>query len=396
VSAVTAWLALIDTLESRLLTSPRSRVGKADDASVAYPLSWLPAQRALLASDEIDKTTVVWELGWSLLCAVVALSFELHAHWDDWRMTRDVALLASRRVGDRLAEPQPGNRLRVLPGHHPPWTKLTAAFEQYSEIFAAPGRRRWRVATLSTLGNLYRAQGKYDEAEATLRHSIEVSDDMEHTGWRIAAHFSLGSLYIMTDQLDEALTQFADCQRLLGPCPEPLWHAYLQRAVGYAYQQYGRHHQAIPPLTQCLPVFHHAQDRSWEAHTLLLTADAALGTGRPGEAVTSAEKSRRLFRDEGNVRGEAMALRISGRAFAALTDTGTALDALATSLAAFRRISDPTGTALTLRDRAMVQRLAGHHHAAGSDQRSAVTLFTQLGLRRLAAESRSYTQERSR
>jgi len=91
-----------------------------------------------------------------------------------------------------------------------------------------------------------------------------------------------------------------------------------------------------------------------------------------------------------------MALRIAGRAFAARTDAGRALEAFASSLAGFTKIGDPTGVALTLRDQAIVQRLAGHHDMADRDHRSARSLLAQLGLRRLAHESTSEFCSRSR
>ena len=385
VPALTAWLALVDRLEDRLLTGTRSQVRRTTGASTAYPLGWLPAQRAILASDAMEDASAVWELGWSALWSVLTLGFELHAQ-DDWRTTRDVALLASRRVGDRLSAPAPGEPFLVLPGHHPPWAKLAAEFEQYADGFSALGRPRWQVAALSTLGNLYRAQGRYGEAEATIRRSIDLSAHLGHTGWRVAAHFSLGSLQIVTGRLAGALGQFAECRRLLGCHPQRLWDAYLLRATAYAHHQHGRHRQAIPLLTRCLPVFRREQDPGWEAHTMLLLASAHLGTGHPEDAVTSAEASRRVFRAEGDVRGEAMALRIVGRAAAARMDLRRALDALTGSLAAFVRVGDAPGAALALRDRALVQRLAERYDAADSDQQSAKALFTQLDLHRLADE----------
>jgi tetratricopeptide (TPR) repeat protein len=388
--AVHAWLAVVDSMEARLAggagpagSEPAAAIPAVSGArrpAAPYPLGWLPSQLAALRGAAPDSPDAVWEVGWASTATLVAISFELWSHWDDWRMTRDAALLAGHRVGDRLAPgPRPGE-YRVVPGRLHPWSEVVTELEAGEATFAELGEWRWQAATAVSLGNLYRAQGRYALATATLRRGLDLFRDLDHPGWEAAALFSLGSLHVVDGCLTEAVARYEDCMAIFRRLGDPLWQAHTQRALGYAYQQHGQNAPAAAVLGRCHPVLRERDDPMWHGHTLLFLARAELGLGRYGDARAHLHACLADFRRRGDVRSEAMALRV----LAAVTGRRAPAEAIVLlddCLQLFRRFADPVGVAYTLGDLAEQHRAVGRLDRSASLDRSSRALLHDLGLR---------------
>lgn len=384
--AVGGWLAVIDAMEARLVN------GGADDRgpgppTAAYPLGWLPAQRAALPAAAAEAPAALWELGWAVVATLVATSFELWSHWDDWLMTREVALISGHRVGDRLAPVGATGELGVIPGQVNPWAEVVADVEVSRSVLEELGEWRWHAATVLGLGNLYRAQASFDRAAATLRRGVQLVRELAHPGWEAAALLSLGSLYVVNGLPAQAVARYRKCLAIFDRRGDEVWRAHVQRALGYAYQQHGRFEEAAGALRQCLPAFREQDDQVWEAHTLLTLARAELGMGRPGEAAAHATACLPLFEQQHDNRSRAMAHRVMAAAAQDRGDTAAALDALHASLRLFREQDDPVGVAHTLYDLATLCRVLARHEDAARGYRSCRRLFHELGLTRWEART---------
>ncbi|HZN20406.1 MAG TPA: BTAD domain-containing putative transcriptional regulator [Micromonosporaceae bacterium] len=379
-------LTVLDSMEARLTAGGKPPADTVNRLSAAYPLGWLPAQRAVVSSRTAEPVTTFWELGWTITGTLVATSFELWSHWDDWLMTREAALIAAQRPGDRLSLTVDGEPA-VLHGRTDPWGAVVADLEACSTILNELDDHRWRSMMLAGLGNIYRAQGRLDAARHTLGESLRLFRDIGHLGWQAAALFSMGSVLVALEQLPEAVECYAQVSDIFANKGDQLWLAYTRRALGFAYQQHGRYAEATVALDQCLPVFRDQCDWMSEAYTLLFLGYAERGQGRVDDSAAHLDAALRVFREHGDWRGGAMASRALAAAERERGSTDAALKSLQCGLAVFREMDDPVGVAFTTYDLASLHRSLDNQTQVRSLYRTCLSLFRDLGLSRWAARS---------
>ena len=356
--AVGGWLAVVDSMEARLVaatlpagaaavangTRPFSTVTRASSGpartDASYPLGWLPSQVGAERISAPDSQAGMWETGWATTAILVALSFELWSHWDDWRMTREAAVIAAHRVGDRLRRgPRPGE-FRVTFGRVDPWSDVVAELESGESILEELGEWRWHAAVTVSLGNLYRAQGCYERAAKKLQRGVTLFRGLDHPGWEAAGLFSLGSLHVVQGRLSAAVARYDECAAIFGALDDRLWQAHTMRALGYAYQQHGRYAEAVDVLGRCLPVLAEQDEPMWQTYTLLTLARSEVGLERYEQASANADRCVVAFRRSGDARGQAMALRALSAA-EGRRQPETAQACLEQALRVFEEIEDP-------------------------------------------------------
>ncbi|HXM56529.1 MAG TPA: tetratricopeptide repeat protein [Candidatus Dormibacteraeota bacterium] len=335
--ALDAWLGVVDWVEARLPAGVAPAVG-GDGA-----------------------------LSWTAVCTLMAFSFELRAHWDDWVATAEAAAAAARRVGDRL-EPGSDGGLVVAAGGPSHWAGVSVRLETCTTVFGELGERRWQAGALLALGNVRRAEGRVEEAADTLARGRALFSDLGAPGWEAACLLSLGSVLAARGCIDEAEARYADCLAIFRQRGDATWEAYALRGLGYARQQHGRHEAAAASLERCLPAFRQLGDRLWEAHTALTLSAAERGRGRFRSAAAHARAAETLLRALGDPRGEAMALRARGAAALGLGQLDEALTLYERALGAFRALGDPIGTARTTCDVGDVLRALAEQHPATQQQ----------------------------
>ena len=386
--AVGHWLTIFDLAEARLTRGQRLPPGEPRGLAggwfaTEFPLGWLTAQRRDPHSTRAGEPTApIWELGMGLACALVAIVFELWSHWDDWRRTREVALVSGQRIGDRLRPgTEPGEPAVVRGSREGPWDEAVADLERCSSIFKALREWHLHAANLVALGNLYRAAARLEDASSTLERCLDLCRELGRRDWEAVSLFSLGSIDVLQGRLAGALERYQACMAIFCETGDVPYQAYTLRAVGYAYQQHGRFDEAALALERCVPVFRQRGDRLWEAHALLTLGYTERGRGRPGEAAAHMDACVPMFQELGDRRSEAMALR--GRAAAEL-DGGAAacsLASLRSSEALFRELDDPIGVAIVLHDLGRLHLRAGRAGDAAAVFRSCLPIFRDIGLR---------------
>jgi tetratricopeptide (TPR) repeat protein len=317
------------------------------------------------------------------------MSFELWSQWDDWRMTREVALHSGRRVDDRLMSASFGDDagrlvpdvLMVKPGRENPWAATVAGLERALNTFQQLGEVGWHAMVILSLGNVYRAHSRLDLAGATLGECVELFREVGNREWEAAALFSQGSLRVVEGDLAGAVESYWACLAIFIDRRDALWQAYTRRALGYAYEQHGHYVDAVAELERALPVLREHGDQMWEAHTLLTVGRAKLGVGLTDEATGDLDACIDMFRRYGDPRSEAVALRCRAKASPGhLVETY-----LRDALAAFLRLENPVGVALTLCDLATLYRETDRSDEAQRYVRLARSLFAEQGMPGLAA-----------
>jgi tetratricopeptide (TPR) repeat protein/transcriptional regulator with XRE-family HTH domain len=379
-----AWLSLVDWAEARL---PEG-VQVDGRQTPAVSSAWLTADRVALVApapggDEAD----MGDVGWAVAAALVAFSFELRSHWDDWVATRQAAAVAAERVGDRIEPAAGAGQLVVAFGDPSQWGSIAARLDTCAAVFHELGERRWRAAALLALGNLQRAQGRFDDAVDTLTRSASLFGEMAAHGWEAAALLSLGSLHSVRGCIDEAESRYRECLVIFRERGDRTWEAHALRGLGYAYQQHGRCEAAVHCLDRCLPVFHEIGDRLWEGHTRLTLAYAERGLGHLPASAAHARGARVIFKRLGDRRAEAMALRALAAAALGLGRSGQAEALLQRCLEVFRTLDDPIGAARALQDLGHVHRRRGRHEESAACFRACLPVFRDLGLGRWESET---------
>jgi len=366
--ALDAWLSVVDWVEARV------------PEGVPAGGLWRGPEAASLTSETGDA-------GWAAAGALVAFSFELRAHWDRWPETRQVALAAAGRVGDRLETPAQPGALVVTPGDAGPWGDLSVELEACAAAFREIAERRWYAATLLMLGNVHRAAGRVDEAAAPLEDAVGVFRELGARGWEAMALLSLGSLQTVQGCLDEAVERYEACLAIFREREDRTWEAYALRGLGYAYQQHGRWEAAVRCLERALPVLREAGDQLWEGHTELTLAYAQRGLRRFAASLTHAKGAEAILHRLGDERGEVMARRAAGAALLGMRRLEEARTCCERCLDAFRAQGDPISTARATCDLGHVLRELGRGAEAAACFLACLPVFRERGLRQWEAEA---------
>ncbi|WP_229068537.1 BTAD domain-containing putative transcriptional regulator [Actinoplanes sp. DH11] len=343
------WMAIFDRMEKKLVSGDPA--APRHPSQRKYPLGWVPALRSALSGEVTDAVGTVLETGWSLAGILVPLSYELWSQWDDWTSTAASARHAAHRVGDRLVASALGDdgmpeSLTVEPGVPAPWGAMVLSLDRVAQTFRRLGDLDWHAMALLSLGNVYRADGRFAEAAATLDQCVALFNEVGNPDWQAAALLSRGSLHVTQGNLDEALRLYRICVQIFRDRGDLLWEAYTYRAKGYACQQHGRFAEAVVHLERAVPVLREHGDRVWEGHALLSLGLAELGQGNKERAARHLDVCLERFTSYGDGRSEALALRARGRS----APQPEAERYLRASLAKFIDLADPVGTALALRD----------------------------------------------
>jgi DNA-binding SARP family transcriptional activator/tetratricopeptide (TPR) repeat protein len=380
--ALGAWLSVFDAMEERLVREARRYDRPRPTAS--YPLGWLPAQRSALSGTTAETSAQIIQNGWAVTATMVGMSFELWSQWDNWRMTRAVALYSGRRAGDRLI----AQTWEVKPGQERPWSAAVTALEQSVRSFHDLAELNWHAVSLLSLGNLYRAGARLNASGQTLHACVERFGALGHPDWTGAALFSLASLGVVDGRLAEAVTALRECLDIFADRGDRLWQAYIRRALGYAYQQHGHYAEAVTELEAALPVFREHGDSMWEAHSSLTLGLARLGLRQLAHAVDELERSVATFRYYGDPRSEALALRALAHAELARDRLDVAETHLHSSLEVFTRLENTVGTPLALWDLGTLCQRTGRSAEADTYLAPARRIFTKLQLTRLPSLAR--------
>lgn len=228
---VAAWI-LASWLPGLLRSAPRAPEVEGE-ASDAYS-----GRREAL----VRKSSVSRLLGLLSFLLIVAAATRTHFRVGDWASEVSLFSTAVRASpGSYLAHLNYASALAsVADQEAEPETKrdkLEVARRHYLEALEiAPGNYRIHY----DLGNLYRALGRLNEAEAAYRQALYLHSRLPQ------ARINLGTILVLSGDLEGALTQFEAAQDLLPRAAAPRVNR------GHVLQMLGRPEDAIPLYRQAL------------------------------------------------------------------------------------------------------------------------------------------------
>ncbi|MGI8447983.1 MAG: ATP-binding protein [Streptosporangiaceae bacterium] len=231
---------------------PAADVIVAPPADPAQSLAWFESEhRGLVAAIsyavQAELDVHAWQLAWSLVTF-----YDRHGFWHDWVATQDLAIRASRRLGDRVAE---GLAHRNAGRAHLQLGSYAAADQHLRrslEISRRLGDRIGQARIHNDIGRALSARKLYREALEHEREALDFFRAEDHTGGQAGALNAIGCDLARLGDYAEALGY---CEQALDLCRATgMRHgeAATLDSLAFAHQQLGHLPQAMAHYQQAL------------------------------------------------------------------------------------------------------------------------------------------------
>jgi tetratricopeptide (TPR) repeat protein/transcriptional regulator with XRE-family HTH domain len=277
---------------------------------LAGSYKWLAAEHAGLAVS-LDQAwrEGLGQLGQALI-RLLADFFEVHACWDEWERTHQVALRAARLAGDRYAQASLLRGLGDLRRCQDRLPEAAAHFTRshaiFSELQDAPGE----VDSLTGLARTYRRQGRLAEAAACFQQALELCRGLDDADREAKATLFFGKVRRQQGQLTAALALLRRCRDIFRSVDSGGYVAYADLMIGILYSELGEHERATYHLQQALAFAQSLGDPRWEAYALLNLGLIAQARGSHDDARGHLRQSLAMFERAGDRQGASRARHV--------------------------------------------------------------------------------------
>jgi tetratricopeptide (TPR) repeat protein len=387
--------ALLDPSGRHNLTGTepgRSLAAAPQTGSHTLALGWFTAERTgLVTAVEQAHEAEFWDLAWQLAQTLVTF-LDLRAHWKDWRRTHELALDAATRGGSLRGQAVTLRSIGRLHWEQNRWDDARRHFEKSLPILHRVDRTR-EAYTLVDLGQLHRYQGRAEHAIAALRQALEIfreqatatGEDTRHG--EASALLRLSDVYRDQGRWDDA-TQYLERSVLeFGALGDRHARAYAQRSLGDLYRDLARWDDARRCYDDSLAVFRELGDQRWEARTLRSLGDLHRQQGRYEEAYECLQACLPMFSELGYDRWVARTLRSLGDLYRDQGRWNDALDTLEEALRQFEQLKERRWYARTLQSLGDLYRAQGYWNDALDNLQQALAILRELDDRRWVVET---------
>jgi DNA-binding SARP family transcriptional activator/tetratricopeptide (TPR) repeat protein len=242
-------------------------------------LAWFESEHAVLLTALRLATgfdTHIWQLAWAL-----APYFGYQGHWRDRRDSQNLALEASRRLSDKLAQ---GLSHRLLGGAFVQLSSYDDArthLQHALDLFGELGDHTGQADAHRSLGWMLERQGRYSEALSHAQQALVLFEAAGHNTGRARALNAVGWFHARLGDYQQALVccqQALDLQREID---DHFGLAETYDSLGYAHRHLGHQQQATDCYQQAVNLYGELDDRYSEADTLVSLGDAHQAFGDP-------------------------------------------------------------------------------------------------------------------
>jgi tetratricopeptide (TPR) repeat protein/transcriptional regulator with XRE-family HTH domain len=295
-------------------------VAPADGAgTLAGSYQWLAAEHTGLVLS-LDQA---WREGLGRLGEELARRladfFEVHACWDEWERTYQVALRAAQLAGDRRAEASLLCGLGDLRRFQDRSAEAVAFFSQSRAIFSELPDRPGEIDSLIGLARACRRQGRLDESASCFEESLELCRGLRDPDREAKAMLFFAKVRRQQGRSRDALTLLEGCRDLFYSIGSDGYAAYSDLMIGILCHELGELERAASHLQRALDFAQTLGDPRWEAYALLYLGVIARARGSHEEARQRLEQALAMFEKAGERQGLARA----HQAIAALPESGT-------------------------------------------------------------------------
>ncbi len=237
------------------------------DAALADSLAWYDSERGgLVAAVRLAAESGLDEACWDLAMSAVTL-FENRRYFQDWRLTHDLALAATR----------------------------------------AAGNTRGTAAMLSSLGSLTAFEQRYDQAWPLLEEAAQLFKEIGHDHGYALVIRSQAYVYRVQGDLDNALTVFEEALGLFQAAGDLVGEAHVLNNIAQIRLEKGDPDTAAADLKLALAAAEETGARRVHAQVLCRLGDLQLAADDLTEAQRSFQRALDLVLVLHDRVGEAMA-----------------------------------------------------------------------------------------
>src|SRR5215831_14315455 len=277
---------------------------------LAGSYKWLAAEHAGLAVS-LDQ---VWREGLGqlgqALTRLLADFFEVHACWEEWECTHEVALRAARLAGDRHAEASLLRGLGDLRRCQDRLPEAVAHFTCSNAIFSELRDIPGEADSLTGLARTYRRQGRLGEAAACFEQVLELCRGLADPDREAKATLFFAKVRRQQGQPAAALALLTRCREIFCSVGSGGYVAYADLMIGILHSELGEHERADDHLQQALAFAQALGDPRWEAYGLLNLGLAAQARGSHDDARRRLSRSLAMFEQAGDRHGASRVRRV--------------------------------------------------------------------------------------
>jgi tetratricopeptide (TPR) repeat protein len=291
---------LLSRLRDRpfMLAGPSPGVEPESLADSKQALAWFESEHAVLLELLRHATgfdTHVWQLAWAL-----APFFGYQGHWRDRRDSQTIALAASRRLSDKLAQALShrllGAAFLQLGDYDHARTHLYAALDLFAELGDSTGQ----ADAHRNLAWMLERQGRFSEALSHAQEALALFQAAGHDTGRGRALNAVGWFYAQLGDYQQALVFCKQALDLQEQIDDHMGLAETYDSLGYAHRHLGHQREATMCYQQAVNLYGELGDRYSEADTLVSLGDAHQAFGDPESARLAWERALTIIEQVGH------------------------------------------------------------------------------------------------
>jgi tetratricopeptide (TPR) repeat protein len=374
---------LLDPEQRNVLTQaqpvPGVPGGPGPFATYAEALAWLEAERSNLvavlhAAADSGLDADVWRLTY-----VMYPYFFLRGSTDDWIETHELALAATRRLGEPLAEADIlfglGVACRRLGRYHHSLGYQQQALAGYRAAEDTEGQTR----TLTNLGIAYRRLGRYREALDHQENALALYTQAQDRHGEAATLTNLGIVHERLGRYQESLNYHLRALGMAREVKDRHAEAMTLTNIGIVHERLGEYDDSLRYHHQALALAHEIGDQHVEGHTLNNIGVILNRMGNHDDAIAQHSAGLELLTRTGSRGDECEALIDMGDSLREHDESQAALDHYCRAHHLASQIGDRYLEARALAGRASVT-AATDAVASRQDQEAALRMFEELGV----------------
>ncbi|SDM84013.1 ATP-binding protein [Allokutzneria albata] len=305
----------------------------------ATAMVWYEQERpnllaAVRGAAEAQFSDIAWQLATCLHRVYARLN-----HFDDWRVTGDIALPAVRAVGGPADE----------------------------------------AMVLESVAKMHTQSGSLPEGVRFHRAALDIRRATADVAGEIASLNGIGLAVLRAHRLAEARAHFEQTLELAVRFGDREWEGIAANNLAYALAELEDYEAAKAAHQRALAIYRELGDRGAEGDALRCASQILRGAGNPAEALFAIETALGIAQEFDNRAWEAWWLVEFGRVQVALGRVDDAIDSYHRAAVAQRRIGDRGREAVALDATGEAYRLRGQHKEAIDFHLRASAVFRELG-----------------
>jgi tetratricopeptide (TPR) repeat protein len=263
--------------------APLRLAAPEDFATKADAQAWLEAEHhVLLKVIDLAMREALYDHAWRL--PVVLWTFHvIRGHWHEGANAHRTALDAARRLGKQDWQGRALCELGSIHAMRDFHDQANACLSEAQGIFRQLGDKRGLARADAMLGNAYRIQGRYPEALAVTRETVELAESApgDPSMQAVRATALNCSALIKADLGDfgQARTDCLQAMRLFRSAGYSYGEAGTWDTLGYVWQRHGDHAEAEACFQRAVCLHRDIGTRFYLADSLASLGDAHQSTG---------------------------------------------------------------------------------------------------------------------